>query len=93
MKMNLSMHRITNFIVAGALIGAIGCAPKAEDQAVQNEAAARSVQSVEVVHPSQSSFVSETAVAGTAEPNRSVMLYAMEGGMVEKVHKEIGDNV
>ena len=94
MKMNLSKHRITNFIVAGALLGAIGCAPDPDGVTeVPKVGMINSIQNVEVVHPSKNSFVSETVVAGTAEPNRSVMLYAMEGGMVEMVHKEIGDKV
>ncbi len=92
MNMNLSTHTISNFIVAGLLVTAIGCAPASKD-ATDTTSSKNSIQNVEVVNPSTNSFIAETVVAGTAEPNRSVMLYAMEGGMVEKVHKDIGDQV
>ena len=51
------------------------------------------IQNVEVTVPAYRSFVSEVLITGTAEPNREVMLHAMESGYVEAVYKDIGDVV
>jgi len=51
------------------------------------------IQNVEVTFPVYRSFVSELLIIGTAEPNREVMLHAMESGYVNVVYKDIGDAV
>ena len=50
-------------------------------------------QRVEVTTPAYRSFVSEVLITGTAEPNREVMLHAMESGFVAAVYRDIGDAV
>lgn len=51
------------------------------------------IQHVEVTHPGYRSFVAEILITGTAEPNREVLLHAMESGYVKAVYKDIGDAV
>lgn len=51
------------------------------------------IQSVEVVNPTERSFVVEILISGTAKPNQSVVVYALESGYVESIYKDIGDNV
>ena len=51
------------------------------------------IQSVEVVNPQLRTFNSEVMIAGTAEPNQKIIIYAMESGYVKNIFKDIGDNV
>jgi RND family efflux transporter MFP subunit len=51
------------------------------------------IQKVEVVKPEQRSFKGEVLISGTARPNQIVTLYAMEGGMLIQMRKDIGDKV
>ncbi len=51
------------------------------------------IQKVEVVKPERRSFKAEVLVSGTTYPNQIVTLYAMEGGILIKMRKDIGDKV
>lgn len=51
------------------------------------------IQKVEVVKPEQRSFKAEVLITGTTLPNQIVTLYAMEGGMLVQMRKDIGDKV
>ncbi len=51
------------------------------------------VQVVEVVHPVQRSFTGKVLISGTVHPNQSVVLYAMQSGVVSRISKDIGDKV
>lgn len=51
------------------------------------------IQKVEVVKPEQRSFKAEVLITGTIHPNQIVTLYAMEGGMLLQMRKDIGDKV
>lgn len=57
------------------------------------KAPAAKIQKVEVVHPKQRSFIAEVLITGTARPNQTVTLYAMESGMLSLIRKDIGDTV
>lgn len=64
-----------------------------ENTANQTDVDASKTQNVEVTHPRYRSFVTELLITGTAEPNREVMVFAMESGYVKAVYKDIGDVV
>ena len=51
------------------------------------------IQNVEVLNPLFRSFKSELLITGTAEPNRKVMLHAMQSGSLKTIYKDIGDAV
>jgi RND family efflux transporter MFP subunit len=51
------------------------------------------IQTVEVIHPSTSSFDAEVLVTGTAKANQIVTVYAMESGIITSIIKDIGDYV
>jgi len=51
------------------------------------------IQTVEVTSPKIRSFVAEILITGTAQANQDVMLFAMESGYVERIKKDIGDEV
>ncbi len=51
------------------------------------------IQKVEVVKPKHRSFIAEVLITGTTRPNQIVTLYAMEGGMLMQMRKDIGDKV
>jgi len=67
--------------------------PTAETEHLPTGQAGGKTQSVEVAKPQQRPFIAEVLITGTAMPNQQVMLYAMESGYVETIHKEIGDMV
>lgn len=50
-------------------------------------------QTVEVVNPKNRPFIAEVLITGTAQPNQSVTIYAMESGILSEIHKDIGDKV
>jgi membrane fusion protein (multidrug efflux system) len=64
-----------------------------QEKVAKHTAAIDKIQKVEVVKPKQRSFKSEVLITGTARPNQIVSLYAMEGGMLMQMRKDIGDNV
>ena len=51
------------------------------------------IQKVEVVKPKLRSFKAEVLITGTTLPNQIVTLFAMEGGMLMQMRKDIGDKV
>ena len=51
------------------------------------------IQTVEVVKPLVRSFKGEVLITGTAMPNQTVMLHAMESGYLKNIRKDIGDLV
>jgi RND family efflux transporter MFP subunit len=53
----------------------------------------KEIQAVEVVKPKERSFKGEVLITGTANANQKVTLYAMEGGYVKNIRKDIGDVV
>lgn len=78
-----------------SLIAALWLSGCGSDEKTANHppAGGSKIQNVEVTVPAYRSFVSEVLITGTAEPNREVMLHAMESGYVEAVYKDIGDVV
>ena len=49
--------------------------------------------SVKVVNPFVKDFTSELKIIGNAVPNKQVKVYAMEGGYLSSIKKDIGDKV
>jgi len=64
-----------------------------QEKETEITAANDKIQKVEVVKPEQRSFKGEVLISGTARPNQIVTLYAMEGGMLIQMRKDIGDKV
>jgi membrane fusion protein (multidrug efflux system) len=64
-----------------------------QEKEAKHTAANDKIQKVEVVKPKQRSFKSEVLITGTTRPNQIVTLYAMEGGMLMQMRKDIGDKV
>jgi membrane fusion protein (multidrug efflux system) len=62
---------------------------KASDTAAVSD----KIQKVEVVKPKLRSFKAEVLITGTTLPNQMVTLFAMEGGMLMQMRKDIGDKV
>ena len=80
------------------LVGCIGllaslnsCSTQAPEQTA--EEIKEKTPTVEIISPEQRSFQAEISITGTALPNQSIMLYAMESGVVQSITKNIGDNV
>lgn len=94
------IHKILLIVPAIGLVFS-SCSPKPgnegetnnSNQPLETAAPASKVQSVEVVNPKKQSFNAETIITGKAMPNQKVMLYAMEGGFVKSIRKDIGDYV
>lgn len=68
------------------------CNNSGQKKETQNTTVSK-IQRVEVVSPKQRSFTAEVLITGTAHPNQTVMLYAMESGMLSQIRKDIGDPV
>lgn len=88
-----------NYIIYGLAAGiallCIGCGNEKQNQeteAIFNNDSLK-VQNVEVMNPLSRSFVNEILITGTAEPNREVMLHAMQSGSLKSIYKDIGDLV
>lgn len=64
-----------------------------QEKETEKTAANDKIQKVEVVKPEQRSFTAEVSITGTTRPNQIVSLYAMEGGMLMQMRKDIGDRV
>jgi RND family efflux transporter MFP subunit len=62
-----------------------------EEQDAQTETG--KIQAVEVVHPEPKSFKAEVLITGTAMPNQSVTIHAMESGYIKSIPVDIGDRV
>ncbi len=79
-------------VFAGLLSTLISCnTPEKETEKTANSN--DKIQKVEVVKPRKRSFTAEALITGTARPNQIVTLYAMEGGMLMQMRKDIGDRV
>ena len=94
------MNKIKNsFYVLGIIVLNFALNSCGSDQNLPNETEQEinsnkiKIQSVEVVKPIKRSFVVEILISGTAKPNQSVVVYALESGYVESIYKDIGDNV
>ncbi|MFT6021633.1 MAG: RND family efflux transporter MFP subunit [Saprospiraceae bacterium] len=71
-----------------------GCnSPDKQAMGNATQPSAKKVQTVEVVHPDNRSFTAEVLITGSAEPNQSVTVYAMESGVLMSIRKDIGDKV
>ncbi len=66
---------------------------KAQSSEITAPKNTQKIQNVAVVNPLPRSFVDEVLITGTAEPNRSVMLHAMQSGALKGIYKDIGDAV
>ena len=76
------------------LVLGTACSSSEQDQPEATEKRENaSIQTVEVVRPGYESFVSNIDISGIAQPNRSVSVYAMESGMIDKLRCDIGDKV
>ena len=58
-----------------------------------NNASSDKIQTVEVVNPQGRSFSADVLITGSVQPNQSVMVYAMESGLLSEIRKDIGDKV
>ena len=96
--MKIAKNKIGKHLLAYALtllsLMVIACNTPADEgnDSTSNNASLK-VQTVEVVHPTKRSFISEVHIVGTAMPNQKVMVHAMEGGYVSNIAKDIGDYV
>jgi membrane fusion protein (multidrug efflux system) len=75
------------------LLGTACGTSQQDEPAVAGETEKSSVQTVEVVRPGYESFISSIDISGIAQPNRAVSVYAMEGGMIDRLRCDIGDKV
>lgn len=93
MKLINQLYIVAGFLAATIFFSACGAKQSEGNQAGEPPAGDGKIQSVEVVKPQQRDFTAEVLISGTAEPNQKVMVYAMESGYVQKILKDIGDNV
>jgi RND family efflux transporter MFP subunit len=89
MKSLINLKSIAVFAVLLSIF--ISC--NNQEKETEITAANDKIQKVEVVKPEQRSFKGEVLISGTARPNQIVTLYAMEGGMLIQMRKDIGDKV
>jgi len=89
MKNLMNIKLIAVFAVL--LITLISC--NNNEQGTENNAASEKIQKVAVVNPQLRSFKAAVLITGMAHPNKIVMLYAMEAGMLTQMRKDIGDKV
>jgi len=87
-----SIYVFVQLAVLSLLIVSCGSDKTSESNAATDTKSTKT-QSVEVVKPTQRSFVAEVLITGTAEANQQVTLYAMESGYVLRINKDIGDYV
>ena len=87
--------KIINLLVVLLIVLSIttSCQPQEQYKGEVKNAESTKIQKVEVVRPSQRSFVGEVLMTGTAQPDQIVTLYAMENGMLQHIRKDIGDKV
>ena len=96
LKMNYIYKSILNKIALMLLLGLMILSCKnQENNTTQNNSSEDhiNIQTVEVVHPQNRSFTSDILISGTAKANQTVMLYAMESGVVSSIRYDIGDKV
>ena len=86
-----SIYTSISFFILAALFTACGNeSSSADTRAASTE---QKIQLVQVVNPIKKTFTEGPLITGSAEPNQQVMLYAMESGYVQTMHKDIGDAV
>ncbi|NQY67778.1 MAG: efflux RND transporter periplasmic adaptor subunit [Flavobacteriales bacterium] len=78
--------------ISAVLLTFHSCSSKNEEKNSQS-AISEKTTTVEVISPEQRSFKAEILITGTALPNQSVMLYAMESGIVQSINVNIGSLV
>ncbi len=94
--MKASLYKIKSglffivLLVAGCFLS---CSRDKDPKSQQSNSNESKIQRVEIKHPAYRSFTAEVLITGTAEPNRKVMLHAMENGYVKTLYKDIGDAV
>ncbi len=89
MKTLINIKSIAVFAVLLAILISCNNQEKETEKTATND----KIQKVEVVKPEQRSFLAEVSITGTTRPNQIVTLYAMEGGMLMQMRKDIGDKV
>ncbi|NDP28386.1 MAG: efflux RND transporter periplasmic adaptor subunit [Flavobacterium sp.] len=89
MKTLINIKSVTFFVVLLSVLISCKNQEKETKTAVTND----QIQKVEVVKPQRRSFKAEVLITGTVRPNQIVTLYAMEGGMLMQMRKDIGDKV
>ncbi len=75
------------------ILGSTSCKKKEVRTTNTKSTVSQKTQNVEAVNPQQRSFVADILVTGTVQPNKSVMIHAMESGVITKMRKDIGDKV
>ncbi len=75
-----------------SLILLFACNQKETSQTT-NQREDLTIPTVEVVNPQTRSFQAQVMITGTAMPNQTVQLHAMESGQVVRLGKDIGDRV
>ena len=89
MKTLINIKSIATFVMLLSIL--ISCSNPEKEH--EKTASNIKIQKVEVVNPEQRSFKAEVLITGTTYPNQIVTLYAMEGGMLMQMRKDIGDKV
>jgi RND family efflux transporter MFP subunit len=74
-------------------IALVSCQNEVTQESETEEAVSSKIQTVEVVKPTTQSFSAQSLITGTAMPNQSVMIHAMESGFLKSIKKDIGDRV
>lgn len=85
-------HKLLLIISSISISAFLGCSNQSQDDIPQASIKSKT-PNVRVVNPSFRTFISELQIIGNATPNKQVDLYAMEGGFLKTVKKEIGDKV
>jgi membrane fusion protein (multidrug efflux system) len=86
--------RTTKYFSYACIVSCLALACNDADQTTDdNEANNSELQKVEVVQPFMFEYNSEIVVTGNAMANQQTTIYAMEGGYVTRLNKDIGDLV
>jgi len=93
MKTIINIKSTAVFAILLATLISCNNQEKESEQTVPDSYRDDKIQKVEVVKPQKRSFIAEVLITGTARPNQIVTLYAMEGGMLMQIRKDIGDRV
>ena len=86
-----SIYTSISFFILAVLLN--GCGTESSSSDPSTASADQKIQIVQVVNPLKKTFTEGALITGSAEPNQQVMLYAMESGYVQTMHKDIGDAV
>jgi membrane fusion protein (multidrug efflux system) len=74
------------------MISLFACSSDTHEKGVSSDVDVK-IASVKVVNPFIKDFTSELKIIGNAFPNKQVKVYAMEGGYLSSIKKDIGDKV